>query len=193
MSLRASSSCQRSTSTDSWSEWAWGSSAGRELPALLGCCLPGLGRGGQTAASRPGHPRDCSGEQQWRCLVLQRLNFPGAAADREGPGGPGASAEQPAGAATGLAGLRALGPPALAEPLPRCHRSAAAQLPPGACEPSAHGAGIPCTLSPMTSTYCSHRDTYLSLTLLFPGPGNQPGCPLLGRRQEVSPSADIRP
>lgn len=149
MSLRGSSSCQQSTSTDSWSEWAWGSSAGKDLPALLGCCLPGLGREGQTTASHPGHPWDGSGEQQRQCLVLQRPNFLGAAAGREGPGGPGASAEQPAGAATRLAGLRALGAPALAEPLPRCHRSAAAQLPPGAREPSTHGASTPCTLSPM--------------------------------------------
>lgn len=56
--------------------------------------------------------------QQQRRLVLQRPSFPRAAASGEGSGGPGASAGQPVGAATGLAGLRALGPPALAELLP---------------------------------------------------------------------------
>lgn len=104
--------------------------------------------------------------QQQRRLVLQRPGFPGAAAGREGPGGPGASVGQPAGAATGLAGLRALGPPALAEPLPQCHRPAAAHLPSGAREPGTHGAGTSPRPLPSAShpfplcwlPHCSHGD-----------------------------------
>lgn len=58
------------------------------------------------------------GQQQQQCLVLQRPGIPGAAASREGPGSLGASAKEPSGTATELAGLRVLGPPALAGLLP---------------------------------------------------------------------------
>lgn len=120
MSLRGSSSCPRRTSTGSWSEWAWGTGTGRAA-ASSARVLPttaGVGERGTDHHIPPRCPTGLLLGQQQQHLILQRPRFPGAAARGEGPGGPGASAGQPVGAATGLARLRALGPPALAEPLP---------------------------------------------------------------------------
>lgn len=93
--------------------------------------------------------------------------------------------EEPAGEAAGLGGLRALGPPALAEPLPRRYRPAAAHLPPRAREHSVWGAAPPPSSLPRRSV--SRPD------FAFPVPGNQPRCPILVGGQAVSPSADVRP
>lgn len=97
-----------------------------------------------------------------------------------GPGGARAGAEEPAGAAAGLGGLRALGPPALAAPLPQQHRTAAARRAALACE---HGP----PLCPLCWRGVPSPDS------AFPAAGNQPRCALLVGGQEVSPPTDVRP
>lgn len=84
----------------------------------------------------------------------------------------------------GLGGLRALGPAALAELLPRCHRPAAAHLPPHTREHNPPGAAP----HPGTLPRSVSRPDFA-----FPVPGKQPRCPILVGGQALSPPADVQP
>lgn len=77
------------------------------------------------------------------------------------------------------------------------YHDAIAQLlhnfPPEHVSPAPMGLVPPAPCPLRWPTRLSQGDTYVSLTLLFPVPGNQPRCPLLGGGQELSPSTDIQP